>query len=736
MCSAGAQIVLNNATISALPSVPQLLTKLLETLQDENSGLEQLAHLIEMDVVISARVLEVANSAAYRRDQKPVLSIRTGIMILGWDLVKMLTLSIVCQRMFNDYYEQSNQDIEHYWYHSLRCAVIAKSIAARTQAAAIEEAYIAGLMHNIGRLALLCGFKNKYPPFFAIDDSLPGYIESELAHFGIDHCELGAWIIRDWNIRSFLGDAVAYHHLPAAQIEHTPALVKIVYLANLLLTDRVNERQSAIILARKWFDLEPAAVNDIMSVGLAQVHILATSLGIEVGTAHTSNQDWGNQEPDIEALVRALAGNFKPVTASSSGKNKLVQGAMNTALINHLEATSQQPEILSDFLAFLPKLARLLCNAQQILLFVPDAEQTTLTGMPIGEEQEWVSNFKLPIKPATSIITAAWIKKSHCHSFQAFDGFKPSLPDQQMIRLCEADGMLCVPMITRGQLAGIMVLAIGQAEFLIAKQQLNVPIALARITAMRLAASTQNQSGQPSSAELEIAAHQDRLKRFVHETSSPLTTIKNYLAILEQKMLLNGMPNRDINIVNEEIDRVGTMIGNLYAKDQDHTAASIDVNQLVTDLITLHRQTYLQPAGVDVELNLADKLPQITTIPYQLRQVVVNLVRNAAEAMAAKGGKLSVSTYLENHGGAEPMVLIQVSDNGPGIDPAILAHLFSPVQTTKGDEHSGLGLSISYDIIKGLNGTISCRTSSAGTIFDVRLPLQANNEQQQPSLIH
>lgn len=736
MCSAGAQIVLNNATISALPSVPQLLTKLLETLQDENSGLEQLASLIEMDVVISARVLEVANSAAYRRDQKPVLSIRTGIMILGWDMVKMLTLSIVCQRMFNDYYEQSSQDIEHYWYHSLRCAVIAKSLAAKTQTAAPEEAYIAGLMHNIGRLALLCGFKNKYPPFFAIDDSLPGYIESELAHFGIDHCELGAWIIRDWNIRSFLGDAVAYHHLPASQIEHTPALVKVVYLANLLLTDRVSERHSAMILARKWFDLEPQAINDIMSVGLAQVHILSASLGIEMGTAHTSNQDWGNQEPDIEALVRALSGNFKPVTASSSGKNKLVQGAMNTALINHLESTSQQPQALADFFEFLPKLARMLCNAQQVMIFVPDAEQTTLIGMPISEDQEWLSSFKLPIKPATSIITAAWIKKSHCHSFQAFDGFKPSLPDQQMIRLCEADGILCVPMITRGQLHGILVLAIGQAEFLIAKQQLNVPIALARIVAMRLAASNEGNKAQPSSAELEIAAHQDKLKRFVHETSSPLSTIKNYLAILEQKMLLNGMPNRDINIVNEEIDRVGNMIGNLYAKDQDHTAASTDVNQLLNDLITLHRQTYLQPAGVEVALNLSSKLPQITTIPYQLRQVIVNLIRNAAEAMAETGGTLTVATYLENHAGAEPMVLIQVSDNGPGISESVLANLFNPVQTTKGDEHSGLGLTISYDIIKGLCGSISCRSSSAGTSFDIRLPLQANLHQQQPSLTH
>ncbi|MFL9609185.1 HDOD domain-containing protein [Methylobacillus sp. Pita2] len=728
MCSAaGAQIVLNNATISALPSVPQILTKLLETLQDENSGLEQLANLIEMDVVISARVLEVANSAAYRRDRHAVLSIRSGIIILGWDMVKMLTLSIICQRMFNDYYEQSNQDIEHYWYHSLRCAVIAKSLATRTGAASADEAYVAGLLHNIGRLGLLAGFKNKYPPFFAIDDSLPGYLESEVAHFGIDHCELGAWIIRNWNIKSFLEDAVAYHHLPAAQVEHTPALVKIVYLANLLLTERRSERQSALILANKWFQLDSTVINDIMSQGISQVHILSDSLGINIGNAHTSQHNWDKQEPDIEALVQALGKNFSPTHASSSSsKNKLVKGVMDTALINHLESTCGQAEQQDGFFELLSKLSKLLCNAREVLLFVPDEARQHLSGKAISADQDWIESFHLPIKPATSIITAAWIKRSHCHSFQAFDGFKPSLPDQQIMRLCGVDGILCFPMFAKDTIVGVMVFALDQAEFLIAKQQLNVQSALARIVASRLAPDQ-----KPAEPELEAAVHEERLKRFVHETSTPLSTIKNYLAILEQKMLLNGMPNRDIAIVNEEIDRVGSLIGNLYSKEQDHIAASTDINELIQDIVALHRQTYLKPAGVEVTLNLHPSLPKVTTIPYQLRQVLVNLIRNAAEAMH-KGGKLSISTFVENQSGSGQGILIQVSDTGPGIPESVLSKLFTPVETTKGGKHSGIGLSISHDLVKGLCGSIACRTSSAGTSFDIRLPIQAS---PQPELI-
>lgn len=720
MCNtAGAQIVLNHATISTLPSVPQILTKLLETLQDENSDLEQLATLIEMDVVISARVLEVANSAAYRRDHQPVLSIRTGIIILGWDMVKMLSLSIVCQRMFHDYYEQSNHDIEHYWYHSLRCAVIAKSIATRTGTVFPDEAYVTGLLHNIGRLGLLAGFKNKYPPFFAIDDSLPGYLESEVAHFGVDHCELGAWIIRNWKIKSFLEDAVAYHHLPAAQVEHTPALVKVVYLSNLLLTERKSERQSALILANKWFGLESAVINEIMSVAMSQVHILSDSLGINIGNAHTSKHEWDQHAPDIEALVQALSKNFSPVgMPTSTSKSRLIQGVMNTALINHLESTCDQENQQDGFFQLLPKLSRMLCNTQQVMLFVPDETRQHIAGLPITEGQEWIKSFVLPIKPATSIITATWIRKGYCHSFQSFEGFKPSLPDQQIIRMCEVDGILCFPMLLKNEIIGVIVFALNQAEFLIAKQQVNVHAALARIVASRLAPEA-----QAADTEMETAMHEERLKRFVHETSTPLSTIKNYLAILEQKMLLNGIPNRDLSIVNEEIDRVGSLIGNLYSKEQEHIAASTDINQLIQDIVSLHRQTYLEPAGVEATLNLQPQLPRITTIPYQLRQILVNLIRNAAEAMN-HGGKLSISTFTENLSDGGQGILIQVTDNGPGIPDSVLHKLFTPGTSTKGGKHSGIGLTISHDLVKGLCGSIACRTSSAGTSFDIHLPLQ------------
>jgi signal transduction histidine kinase/HD-like signal output (HDOD) protein len=713
-----AQIVLNHVTISALPSIPQVLTRILEMLQDEDTDMRKLADLMEMDVVISARILQVANSAAFQRGTQ-VLSVYSGISNLGWDLVKTLTLSIIFQRMLSDYFKSNQQDLASYWYHSLRTAVLCKALAARTSAVSTDEAYISGLLHDIGRLGLLSGFNAQYQAFFAIDESLPNYIESEAARFGIDHCELGAWVIKNWQVKSFLEDAIAYHHLPAAQLEHSPALIKIVYLANLLAQQNIRDKPALAELAERWFNLSETALDEIVSISHRQIDVLAISLNLEAEKP-ALGMDSAPEAEDIEALLGALGNRAQaPLAPSSNIDDRLMQGVASNALINHMESTlSQQPDE-EALLLQLQKLARLICHSKQLMLFVPNETQTTLIGKPLQADQKWVADFILPTQQDVSLIADTWLAQAARHSFEAFRGSKATLPDKQMMRMSNAAGMLCVPMMLKGKPMGVMVLALDQPEFLLLDTQMSIPTALARIAASRLAAS-----GQPADDMLAGEAQKERLRRFVHETSNPLTTVKNYLAILEQRMLKNGMQSDDISIVNEEIDRIGVMIGELYSNGQSYSAASVDINQMVLDLITLHRQTYLEPAGVDVVEALLPNLPEVTTIPYQLRQVLVNLIRNAAEAMP-NGGTLTIATHLENRAGEEPMLLIQVSDTGHGIPDEVMARLFSPQTSTKGGNHGGIGLTISNDIIKSLHGSMACRTSPQGTSFDVRLPLQS-----------
>jgi signal transduction histidine kinase len=106
-----------------------------------------------------------------------------------------------------------------------------------------------------------------------------------------------------------------------------------------------------------------------------------------------------------------------------------------------------------------------------------------------------------------------------------------------------------------------------------------------------------------------------------------------------------------------------------------------------------------------------------------LKQVLLNLMKNAAEAMATQGGELMVATTGVTKDNGQHSVQISVSDNGPGIPEAILARLFRPVTSTKGDGHAGLGLSIVHELVTGMGGSISAKSNAdTGTCFEILLP--------------
>jgi signal transduction histidine kinase len=103
--------------------------------------------------------------------------------------------------------------------------------------------------------------------------------------------------------------------------------------------------------------------------------------------------------------------------------------------------------------------------------------------------------------------------------------------------------------------------------------------------------------------------------------------------------------------------------------------------------------------------------------------VVINLMKNAAEAMAAQGGDMAVISKDDVAETGQHRVRISVQDNGPGIPDSVLARLFKPVTSTKGDGHAGLGLSIVHELVTGMGGHITVSSDvHNGTRFDILLP--------------
>ncbi len=181
--------------------------------------------------------------------------------------------------------------------------------------------------------------------------------------------------------------------------------------------------------------------------------------------------------------------------------------------------------------------------------------------------------------------------------------------------------------------------------------------------------------------------------------------------------------------IEEETERVRDIIRNLldFSKPKEANLGRADINSVIRKTVSLV-QNMLNVSNIDALLDLSEGLPPVFVDEHQMQQVFVNLVVNAIQAMQP-GGKLSIVTH---RGRTEDTVEIDVKDTGKGIPPEFLSHIFDPFFSTKGVGGTGLGLSVSYGIIKNHKGTIRVdSTPGAGTTFTIELPIYRQEEEQE-----
>ncbi|MHB8858277.1 MAG: ATP-binding protein [Thermoleophilia bacterium] len=181
--------------------------------------------------------------------------------------------------------------------------------------------------------------------------------------------------------------------------------------------------------------------------------------------------------------------------------------------------------------------------------------------------------------------------------------------------------------------------------------------------------------------------------------------------------------------IDQESERIKGIVNNLldFARPKEPKPRRIDVNALVTKALVLVQNT-LSVSSIETSLDMAEGLPDIFIDDNQVQQVFVNLFLNAAQAMAP-GGRLFVSTRLQPE---EKMVDIIIRDTGKGIQREYLPHIFDPFFSTKEEGGTGLGLSVSYSIIKNHGGNIRVEsTPGIGTTFTIQLPVNRNQKGNQ-----
>ncbi|MFH2058939.1 MAG: HDOD domain-containing protein [Pseudomonadota bacterium] len=220
-----------------LPSFPQVAAKLMEAFRDDTASLEDLSKIVETDPGLSIRILEIVNSAMYGLGRK-ITALSEAMVYLGLNEIKKLAIEMtVFDKLFKSG-RSGEFDRLLFWRHCLSVAVLSSLIAKETNYPEPEEAYIAGLIHDLGKIFLdIRGRKNYGEFILQLTTSTDQVIEKERSFIGMGHDDVGAYLCSMWKLPEKLVRVVKYHHQSFGHLDlkkEDKHLISIVSLANFL----------------------------------------------------------------------------------------------------------------------------------------------------------------------------------------------------------------------------------------------------------------------------------------------------------------------------------------------------------------------------------------------------------------------------------------------------------------------------------------------------------------------
>jgi putative nucleotidyltransferase with HDIG domain len=195
--------------LKALPPFPAVALQLMRLLDDSEAPIEKIVGLLRVDPALSAEILRVSNSALYGFSRR-IDHVSHAVVVLGSAVIKRLALTAALGRFSRDFMRVRGMRV--CWDHSVACALVAEELAQAMDQPK-DRAYTAGLLHDIGRLALLASYPVEYNNLFAAArESGFDELERERELFNIDHCAAGAWLARDWQLPDDFVEAISQHH--------------------------------------------------------------------------------------------------------------------------------------------------------------------------------------------------------------------------------------------------------------------------------------------------------------------------------------------------------------------------------------------------------------------------------------------------------------------------------------------------------------------------------------------
>jgi HD-like signal output (HDOD) protein len=240
-------------SLTELVTIPSVIISILSEIDNENYNVKQIATLIEQDQALTMKVLQVANSPYYGLT-KAISTIDLAIVILGDNVIKEILISLLLHQKFFNRVDNSVFDAKSFWQYSMFCGAASRFLARKFKYKLVSEAFVAGLMHDIGLLILMEQFKNNFLKARRLQMN-SGYtiIEAEMEVFECTHADVGAWIAEKWNFPDKIVNTLEFHHTPFFIADNEE------YADEFILSPKFSDikyQLASIVSMAEWFSFE------------------------------------------------------------------------------------------------------------------------------------------------------------------------------------------------------------------------------------------------------------------------------------------------------------------------------------------------------------------------------------------------------------------------------------------------------------------------------------------------
>lgn len=598
---------------------------------------------------------------------------------------------------------------------SLMVAECAHHLAIEIRYPRPQEAYLAGLWHGLGRLLPapeLTNYTDRRAGFGNRDESL----SAEQQRHHQNEANLAAQLVRQFGASEVVQDAIALHLGLEEQIRSAHPLVRIVWSAVRLAGEDAPPALAAV--SRVTGLSEPTLLSLRTDVAfLATTRSAQTEFAVDhvtpVEITHAA-AEWSEPGPVGALEVAIPAPGMAPSPVERHLRFLAIQGLMKTAFSDaSIEETG----------ARLDAGCRLLFGRRMPLVASRETGGS-MQAVPMSGLESIARRFdemQLALDDEASVLSLAGRTGATTSQFPGTELPGRSTADWQLARWLDARGLLCLPC------------TFGDAQF-VAIFPIDAPLERAAADQPLMAALAGAAAGRVYTHAAQAAAdstlragiegrYREHVRRVVHEVNNPLTVIRSYLDLMGQRLGAALGGGDEIAVMNKELDRVGTLLQTMAKGPMEVVEAPrCQVAELLLELRTLYGEPWFGRRQIELDLRVASGLPAARIPPSVLKQVMINLLRNASEALG-RGHKLSVSTAGVVVADGVPSLEVRLIDNGPGISADRLPEVFKPHPSQK-PGHQGVGLSICKDLLHQWQGSILCRSQpGSGTSFQIFIPL-------------